>query len=429
MKGIERVFGWISALGFLLFVTEIMLGGAGEMAFIFGLGIRKAIFLSLAISCILLKIVRFASDGYKYKNCNWPIVLISCTIFAIWVLLLPLLNGQGIRIALKDAGPLIGAAVIVALFDEKVFLSYWRYIRIYIFSLLIIFVLSHVALYVVGLNDPNSRWVRSDMLKEIWDPSSSIINQKFVFFGPNAWGPRIYFGSSFLLLIGLYFSFFFNGEWPPIKKIGLVVLFFLGIVITQTRSLILASLIFIFLIFVADRSNWPKKKNDFYLWLLIGLPLVFILVLIPSIEPRMLASAIFYRGEAENIRQEQMLALIKDIGMFPFLGKGFGSHVAYIRNLDTPYAYELSVVALYMKMGVIGIIAVITLIALYGRSAINGILPGGRRLAGGTYALYCAIVVASFYNPYLFSFFGTFFIIFICLETKYLSMMAYGNYD
>ncbi|MCW5296890.1 hypothetical protein DXT88_01735 [Herbaspirillum lusitanum] len=427
MKVMRRSLEWLSVVCFLLFTTEIMLGGAGEMIMISGVGIRRFLFLLTVASFVLLGVARLAAKEYQFKIGNWKASLTGALIVAGWVVLIPLFYGQGIGLAIRDAGPLIGAALVVALFDDAVLLEFWKRIRGYLFFLLLLCALFHIFLYVDGVMDSETLWTKSNRLRNFWDPTWPTFGDKFVLIGAKPWGPRVNFASSFLMLISLYLSLFCLSGWNKFLRNALLLVCLVAIGVTQTRSLLIAAGVFLFVTYLFKRHKPIGIKNDFHLWLLIAAPFVLVFVFLPTIDLNSSFLHVFSRGETDNIRADQLRSLFQNIGMFPFLGTGFGAHAVYIRDPLAPFAYELAVIALIMKMGVGGLIALTYLLFSYVRAAAVKLEPRRMAVAAGPYALYCAIIAANFFNPSIFSFFGTFFIIFVCLETKYLLMLTYGD--
>jgi hypothetical protein len=413
-----------ATFSFTFFCLEILFGGAGEFVEIFGLSIRYILFLTTVFLLFLLKLIQF--DSGRITNDKMVSGLFFISFVAIWVFLLPLVYGQGITAAIKDSAPLLGACAIVLFFDEKNIYPYWIRLRKIIFLSLILFLLLHVSLYVLGKFDIDEGVKFSEVLKYIWEPDNFTI-EKFVFIIPNERGLRIYFGSSFLLLIGLYFSFFYNEKYKNVKKMSLAILFTIGFIATDTRSLVLAAIIFFALVWILRNVRYGRKIGKKYFSLLLALPLVGSLLLVTTVGSDVSTSGSFSRGESDLIRPQQMSGLLDGIISSPIIGRGFGASVDPVRNVDAPYSYELSILALYMKIGMAGIAAVIIFLTLYLYSFVPNICFKKNKKIIGIYALYCSIILASFYNPLLFGFFGTFFIAFICLELKYISIINYHD--
>jgi hypothetical protein len=427
MKVVRRGLEWLSVACFVLFITEIVLGGAGEMVFVHGIGIRRFLFLSTAASFALLALARIASEGIEFRFASWKAGLIGGLLILVWVVLIPRYYGQGLGFAIRDAGPLVGAMLMVALFDKAVLLEFWMKIRWYLFFLLVLSALFHIFLYVDGVLDSETLWTKSNRLRNFWDPTWPTFGDKFVLIGAKPWGPRVNFASSFLMLIGLYLSLFGLSTWPKLLRNSLVLVVLAGIGVTQTRSLLIAAGVLLLVAYLFKRDRPVLIRNNFYLWLFILAPFVLVFVFLPTIDLNSSFLHVFSRGETDNIRADQLRSLFQNIAMFPVLGTGFGSHAGYVRDPLAPFAYELAVIGLIMKIGIAGLLALSYLLFAYVRAAAGKLEPSKLAVAAGPYALYCAIIAANFFNPSLFSFFGTFFIIFVSLEAKYLIKLTYGD--
>jgi O-antigen ligase len=286
------------------------------------------------------------------------------------------------------------------------------------------FALLHIALYVFLLLYPQMQGSVSDLFQYALDVGSGD-DARFVFFTPSLDNGvyRIYFGSSFLLLIGLYFSV----TRPTNVRIGwlrleyVMALLILGALwATNTRSLMLGAATFIALypfclLFVkkVEQSYWS-------IFLLLALPIVCSFLLVPTVDPTTLQLIGLGRNVSDDVRSVQFASLFDAFKNSPLFGLGFGSNATFIRAQDTPYAYELSIVGLLMKVGTVGLLAACAIWA--------GVLdtfrsPGNTRAArevAALYALYCSFVISCFYNPYIFGFFGTFFLLFVLYEFSYV---------
>jgi len=62
------------------------------------------------------------------------------------------------------------------------------------------------------------------------------------------------------------------------------------------------------------------------------------------------------RGESDNGRTLQIRPLLEAWWESPFLANGFGSHAVMVRSNSAPFSYEMSILALYMKVGAVGAI-------------------------------------------------------------------------
>jgi hypothetical protein len=107
-------------------------------------------------------------------------------------------------------------------------------------------------------------------------------------------------------------------------------------------------------------------------------------------------------SDSDQTRIEQSKALWDEIEAQPVFGKGIGQHALVIRSEQNRYSYELQWMALLMQTGIVGIIAILILIAAAARDllAVRGSVKYW--LAG----LYLLWLLGSWTNPYLISSFA-----------------------
>ena len=408
----------LAGAAFFAFVLEIIAGGSGEAFSIAGISARYLVFATCVFCFALLKLAGFFSLAFPVSRVLS--VSLFCVFIALWIVLLPLMYGHGIQHALKDAAPFLGAALLLLLFDRMLLLSYWPHVRVLVFGLLAAFAVLHIGIYAAGQIDLDLALKFADALKRVFESKSAEI-EKFVFIVPSGEVARVYFGSSFLLLVGLYLVFAFSGRMGFIRTAIFFLVFCAAIFATETRSLIVAASVFILLYALVKRFRFRKPMRGIVVFVLLVLPLASSFFLLPTIDSAVIFDNTLSRGESDQIRPEQMAGLLDAYVKTPLAGRGFGASVDPVRNVDTPYSYELSMLALYMKIGIGGMLVLAASWALWLAPTIRRIDCTKYANVVGTYPLYCSMVVASFYNPYLFGFFGTFFVIFICLEFEYLS--------
>ena len=139
-------------------------------------------------------------------------------------------------------------------------------------------------------------------------------------------------------------------------------------------------------------------------------------------NPDFLAIIGLGRDISDDIRYEQVAALTDAIMKNPWLGGGMGAQTDYIRSDDAPWMYELSVLALYMKIGIVGAAWLIAVFVLFGggrRADVRRHQPlsaNFRRALSRIVALLFCIVFSGNTNPYLFSMLGWGLLMFTYVE-------------
>ena len=412
LKVIQRFF-------FFLFLLDILFFGSGVNIPGLGINSRKiffAIFFLLSFLIYILFVKKTVSVIFN--------LLIACFFLFLWIFLIPLLKNGNLSYALSDAMPLIASGVFLLTVDFPNWERSWEKFRKIIFYFLIVFSILHIVLYIIFLRNPDSLLIYQAGFSEIFDKGVDE-DAHFVFFTPLDGLVRVYFGSSFFLLIGVYFSLS-HENFPFINtkffKVFFSVLIVAALWATNTRSLMIgAASMFLFLpifrlLMVYIGKNW------FSIFFLLILPFVLIFFLIPTVDEKLLEVLGIGRGGSDDIRSIQLYPLLNAFFENFLFGNGFGSSASFVRAEDSPYAYELSILALLMKIGILGLMTACGVFA----SVIHSIsrkYGGEVRGVSAVYALYVAFIVSNFYNPYIFGFFGTLFLIFILYEFSFLVRM------
>lgn len=121
-----------------------------------------------------------------------------------------------------------------------------------------------------------------------------------------------------------------------------------------------------------------------------------------------------FSDSSANERFEQVGPLLDAWRDAPLLGHGFGAQASLIRSDEAPFSYELTVLALLMKLGAVGLVLLVLLVAapwsaawLRTRSApaCTSAAPRNLRLCAGL-ASVLAFLLAASTNPFLINFVG-----------------------
>lgn len=403
---------------FVFFVLDIFFMGSGVNYSIMGLGTRKLIFAAYFSISISIYFDRCTQKLFS------TVIQVVCFIifFFVWVIFLPVLRQGSVENSLADALPLMAVAIFLLTDDFSSRERGWISIRWLILYLVVIFSLLHVFLYGASWLRPDLMSGFSEVLKLFWEPRDSEVDY-FVFLTSLDNGLlRVYFGSSFLLLLGLYFSLS-NVDvrihrWWSKPLIFLVVVSALWA--TNTRSLLFGLGVFLVSFLV---SNFIFKKLSISvigIFFLVVAPFFLSFLLIPTVDPQILSVVGITREGSDDLRAEQLAPLLRGFFENPVFGQGFGGSVEIIRSEDSPYSYELSIFALFMKLGVLGFIVISFILSVAISSSIPDDVNIFKNNIAPLYALYFSYVLSCFYNPYMFGFFGTFFSLFLLYEFAFL---------
>jgi hypothetical protein len=393
--------------------------GSGKLYTIFGVTTRKLLF---AFFCIFSVITYFGS--FQRKPILQRRSIAGFVLFVtLWVVIIPLYLTGNISYSLADALPLIGSGVYLLTVDFSRHKGSWINIRKVVFYSLLAFTLLHIILYGLSIVKPHLAEVAGEFFRLLWESEDAPV-ELFVFLTPlNNGLLRVYFGSSFFLLMGLYFAA--QKYQSPIEGCVLcrVIVYFLVILAlwaTNTRSLLLGAVVFVFILPIVSRVFEKIPRNFGGVVLLLVAPFLLSFILIPTFNPQFLSTFGIAREGSDDLRAEQFGPLLGAFLDSPLIGQGFGASVSVIRAEDAPYSYELSILALFMKIGVLGFLFAVIILAGLIDSSIPKHIKFFPKNITPLYALYFSYIFSCFFNPYMFGFFGTFFSLFLLYEAGFL---------
>lgn len=409
----------IKYLVFLFFILDIFFLGSGQNYAVLGLSTRKLLF---ALFCIFSAITYLLSGNSKPVPTLRSIVGLVSFIL-VWVVIIPLYFHGNIYYSITDASPLLAIGIFLITDDFARRDGIWVKIKTAVFYLLLVLVSLHILVYSISFLSPQLLEVTEGFLRLLWEPQDATV-ELFVFLTRLDNGVlRVYFGSSFLLFLGLYFAV--ERHSSPIRNCAIFRIFLaLSVVfalwVTNTRSLLLSVVVFAFCLPLFKRAIKRIQANFLSVALLIVAPFFLSFMLIPSFDPQLLAHFGIAREGSDDLRADQFWPLFDAFLSSPLLGQGFGASAALIRSEEAPFSYELSILALFMKIGIVGLLFAVSILA----NSLNFLMPkkGNTfpKAIAPLYALYFSYIFSCFFNPYMFGFFGTFFLLFILYESSFL---------
>jgi len=412
LKNIQRCF-------FFLFVLDILFLGSGINIPGLGISSRKIFF---GIFFCLSFIVYFCDFSGRGKIDVLTIIIAVLFLFA-WVFFIPLLGEGNFAYAISDAMPLIALGVFLLTTDFSGCNNAWNYIRRILLIFLYGFSLLHVILYLIFLVRPDFMGFLQSAFAVVLDVGTGD-DARYVFFTPlDGGGVRVYFGSSFLLLIGIYFLLSDDGDFfgrGLRSKIFFAALLVGALWATNTRSFMMGSIAMLLSFSIFRWLMAYMKKSWLTIFTLLSLPFMLIFLLIPTVDVEILQVFGLERGGSDDIRFIQLYPLMNAFLENYVFGLGFGASASFVRAEDAPYAYELSILALFMKIGLVGVMVACGIFATTLRNILSRESGGSIKKISAVYALYFSFIISCFYNPYIFGFFGTFFILFVLYEFSFL---------
>lgn len=394
---------------FVLFICELFFFGSGLHYSIDWLTPRKAIFCLFSI----IAFIYFCASQDSSKQLSIQVLFAWTLYFLIWIVILWLVEARPFSYGLRDALPLVGVMVFYLSNQMLAKNNGWKTIRKWLAGLIFGYAVLHIVIFVIGFYSVDLVIQVSSFLQEFMEQVDFEVPTS-VFIQPLESGlTRVYFVGSCMLLVGLYFSL---GIYQKRKFYGTVylVVICLGLCATLTRSFLLASLTYFFVLLSFKLFFRDAKLTVGLLTVLIISPFFLSFLILFAIEPSLLAAIGMDRAGSDELRYEQLQPLLNAFFDSPLWGHGFGLSVEPIRNEDGPYSYELSIVALLAKLGVLGL-SLAGLILGISIHMLNDDAKAPPR-AAQLYGIYFAFIIGSFFNPYLFSFYGTLFLLFILFE-------------
>lgn len=404
---------------FFLFVLDLLFLGSGINISETGISSRKIFF---GIFFCLSSFIYFR-DFKGHGKIDVLNILMAFLFLFIWVFFIPFLRNRNFTYAVSDAMPLIASGVFLLTTDFPCWKNAWNSIRKIMLIFLYGFSLLHVVLFLVFLSHPDLLGFFQDAFAAVFDVGTGD-DARFVFFTPlDGGGVRVYFGSSFLLLIGIYFLLSDEGEFfgRGIRSKLLFAALLLGALwATNTRSFMMGTIAMVFFFSIFRWLMAYMQKSWLTIFMLLLFPFFLIFLLIPTVDVELLQLFGLGRGGSDDIRSMQLYPLMDAfLGNYVF-GLGFGASASFVRAEDAPYAYELSILALFMKIGLTGVMIACSIFANALRKILSKESGGSIKKISSIYALYVSFIISCFYNPYIFGFFGTFFILFVLYEFSFL---------
>ena len=339
---------FIKYIGAIL-IMDIVLMGSGAWSSGLGLPLRWLLF-SLICLASMQRLTVITNKQFKDRLTIFSMLL---SFAFIWVVIVPLMKSIHFFSSFKDGIFFIALAFIF--FIANFCNSGLKIAKIEKFIVFSIFLLSliHIGLGFAeyfGLVDGK---YLAEISRAVLEPNQSENTQVMVgyMFEEEF---RVFWISSMFLFIGFAMVIkslykVFSWENIAICTVLLVALYF-----TKTRSLMLASVIFPLLFYlvmvIVKKTNFRKTHLA-----------VVVLFLVPVAVSVMNSTQIIdYLGLgreiSDNIRINQQEYLIDSFLDDPILGAGFGSSASEIRSEDSPWSYELNMLALLMKIGLIGVL-------------------------------------------------------------------------
>lgn len=387
-----------------LFTIELIIGGPGYWM-VGNFSIRKLLFAANFAWFIGL----WSIGRIRLGRGELLVVSALLALLLGWVVIIPLSGGPTqLSMALQDGSPLATAflAVLYQGFFRRRRRSWQRFCTVATASLVFV-AIANIALWCVGMSGDTGDFLAQGAAL-YWFTLGKLDLE-----------PPLY--------VGLMPDGFFRAMWitgtlylPALlyciaarRKLG-VLLFTAALLATYTRALWLAAVLGI----VVAQALSPRHRR----FIDSRIALAMMVVAVVGLSTLLLGSAVgdsdsvvsllsarlgsTFSDQSANERFDQIGPLLEKWSQAPWLGNGFGAHASLVRSDDAPYSYELTVLALLMKMGVVGLLCVLVLLAgLWFSGWLASRSNGSARASAGLAAI-LAFSAAAATNPFLLNFVG-----------------------
>jgi O-Antigen ligase len=407
-----------------IYVVEVILGGPGFWSSTYlHFDLRRTLF---AVICVLL-LTGILSSATKLRLVDIVTLALGIIAFIVWMLLIPWYHGTDQSFALADGTPALSMFIVSWLFLIQArtwgpsAVPLYRRISYVAFITATVSALAHVLLYAFLVSLPDTTYPYLKALNRIFDANES----GSLYIGPMPDGStRVFWVSSLFIVFGLYCAAREFAASKSVTSVILAALFIAAIYVTETRALILGVPIAVLMVLLLRPFVVRPRQSILgpaFLITVLLFSLTFLLVAAASTDITALLG--LDRGESDNGRTLQIGPLLEAWWDNPILGSGFGSHAAMIRSDTAPFSYEMSILALYMKVGIAGAIlsySYFMYLALSFVQSSASLAKRGKRLAvlfGAVYVFYFVFNT----NPYLSNSVGVAIVFLCCIELAWLS--------
>ena len=364
------------------FIAELVFCGPIGLMML-GISIRKFLLAVMVLSAAGLS---FYCGKFDFSWCS-ALLVIPGLIF--WGGIIPLIRGVNFSDAMAESLPVLYLLLIipVGILDKKNGLGIYfdfAHICVSIVSGLMIF----VWLFAVIINIPELAY---------------ILRTFYVFLSGNELG--LYIGpmpdGSFRVMWIVCIFYPFLLFWVNRKRISwLWSLFYLfASYVSGTRAIMYISVIVLIFNIVKFRSKYGIGLIVILFFLVVGFSEVLQGVRLFEVSSDLAIG---------SSRSDQFASLLQLWGRYPIFGAGLGAHAEVVRS-EALYSYELTYVALFAKVGIVGTVLILSMVILLLRKTM--LRWRGRLWEMSILSIGFIFITGT--NPYLFNAFG--FVLFVFL--------------
>lgn len=395
---------WLTLLLVLLYL-DLMLTGSGFWSTAFlGFSFRRLAFV--VIWCFSFYHA-FTNLG-KYKNLIYLLLGFVLLLMFYQPVVLMLLHGswlyfadEVVPILFLVSTPLIAASLVDVTHCRllMVFISLFGVVSaiIHLILLFLLRVQNKIVLY------PIINFIHNFLRNPLNDASDNIVLGFFT------WSEfRVFWASSMMMFCGVLSSCFLLHHRdqkkliPSILNLGNFIICVLGIMATGVRSFQLAIVLMCSILSLRYVLRLSRLKIRISAFTKVVIFCQVILLMHLSLEPSFLSVLGIDRPESDSIRFSQFQLMFDSFSDNPFFGVGLGSTFANVRSPSTPWTYELAILSIATKVGLVGC----ALFLIYLFAIVRCIFSGSKGYFGLWFIMLLSMLPVFSTNPFLFSSMG-----------------------
>jgi hypothetical protein len=379
-----------------------------------GISLRRSLFILI----LLVLAFRRSMQRSSLTHAEVAFVALIGAFGLFWGIVVPSSYGYLLSQSFVDISPWLGL-LILALWpwDAWPAMAQWQRFCNFLVVVTVLLALAHLgiwALLVTNFVSPEVFSVAANLVSAGSDGDSFLRIAEL-----DGGGFRVFWSSSIFLLGGIYFLAVTRPRPMKVRWFVALGLAILALGATYIRAFLGAITIFVLLTYLL-RKFYASRQVQFPIVTILGIWVVGIVSVSVAINPTFLSTIGLARDASDVDRVEQATALLSQFQAHPLVGTGFGSYVyQVIRGADAPYSYELVFYALLMKLGVIGMIALVLILGL----ALK--LAGARKVAStrsSDFALWTAFMTGLWFagatNPMVTNFVGMTIVVLVFVDMR-----------
>ena len=414
MATINKFASLFIAFSLFLFLIDVVLLGSGSWSInIVGLSLRKVEY-AILLGMVLITINN--SRAYVYLCA----IVVFCAVFGVIV---PLLNDVKLEYATTELLSLFGIMLCPLIVQNNYISTNWLKIRRLLLILCIISAFFHIAIWLIGLSGSASiNSVKFFLMKVLTAGDAGAIDNIIIADTPDGLF-RVLLPSSSLLVIGFYLSLQKLLHDRRLRDYVMVFVMALALFSTWTRALYLSPILIVLGLFFYKLCPLSLKLGVFGTFSLITFLIVlFVLVSGAMVHPDVLVLLGIASDTSDGVRFEQVAWILDTFLSHPIFGTGLGGSATHVRSVIAPWTYEMSLLALIMKIGIVGCVSFIIIsaaqIPYFFANFFNGRRLPAQKVVWLLFSLSILIMFST--NPFMLSFPGVTLTFFILGELNYL---------